>query len=181
MPRPSKSFKPTPHRGIGHVPRLRYRASSAPLWGRLAQALGPMRQIVEGMNSEEIARLEAQRSWVRERYEPHARTKYDTVDGKLALLAEILKNGWIESSETVKLQSLGIAFGDALSQELGLRWVTVEDKYGRDPALELDGTSILTFPLTSISKRIERGESVDVYALFASACSTIRQAAQGGA
>jgi hypothetical protein len=138
-------------------------------------------QIVEDMNSEEIARLEAQRSWVREHYEPHARSKYDTVDGKLALLDEILRNGWIQASETVKLQSLGITFGDALAQKLGLRWVTVEDEYGRDPALKLDDTSILTFPLTSISKRIEQGMSVEVYALFESACTAIQQAARGGA
>ena len=140
-----------------------------------------MIQIVEDMNSEEIARLDAQRSWVREHYEPHARAKYDTIDGKLALLDEILRNGWIQASETVKLQSLGITFGDALAQKLGLRWVTVEDEYGRDPALKLDGTSILTFPLTSISKRIEQGMSVEVYGLFESACTAIQQAARGGA
>ena len=147
----------------------------------LTPALGPVMQIVEDMNSEEIARLETQRSWVREHYEPHARSKYDTVDGKLALLEEILRNGWIQASETVKLQSLGITFGDALAQKLGLRLVTVEDEYGRDPALKLDGTSILTFPLTSISKRIEQGMSVEVYGLFESACTAIQQAARGGA
>ena len=160
---------------------LRLHVSAAPPRGGLTQALGPVIQIVEDMNSEEIARLEAQRSWVREHYEPHAQAKYNTIDGKLALLDEILRNGWIQASETVKLQSLGIAFGDALAQKLGLRWVTVEDEYGRDPALKLDGTSILTFPPTSISKRIEQGMSVEVYGLFESACTAIQQAARGGA
>jgi Domain of unknown function (DUF3806) len=140
-----------------------------------------MTQTFHDMSDDEIARLEAQRSWVRDHYEPHARSRYDTVEGKLALLDAILGNGWIQASETVKLQSLGIAFGDALAQRLGLRWVTVEDEYGRDPALKLDGTSIVTFPLTAISKRAERGERIDVYALFESACSRIEQAARDGA
>jgi len=111
-----------------------------------------MAQIVEDMNNEEIARVEAQRSWVRDHYEPHARAKYDTLDGRLALIDAILSNGWVQASETVKLQSLGISFGYALAQRLGLRWVTVEDEYGRDPALKLDGTSVLTFPLTASQK-----------------------------
>jgi Domain of unknown function (DUF3806) len=140
-----------------------------------------MTQTLNDMSDDEIARLEAQRSWVRDHYEPHARPKYETIEGKLALLDAILGNGWVQASETVKLQSLGIAFGDALAQRLGLRWVTVEDEYGRDPALKLDGTSIVTFPLTAISKRAERGERIDVYGLFESACSSIEQAARDGA
>lgn len=140
-----------------------------------------MMQTFHEMSGEEVARLEAQRSWVRDHYEPHARSRYDTIEGKLALLDAILANGWVQTSETVKLQSLGIAFGDALVQKLGLRWVTVEDEYGRDPALKLDGTSIVTFPLTAISKRAERGERIDVHALFESACSSIERAARDGA
>jgi hypothetical protein len=120
-----------------------------------------MPQTVEDPNTEELARLEAQRSWVREHYAPDAQTKYATVEGKLFLLAAILSNKWIDASETVKLQSLGITFGDAIAQKLGLRWITVQDEYGRDPALKLDGTTVLTFPLTAISKRIERGEIVE--------------------
>ena len=128
-----------------------------------------MMQTFHEMSGEEIARLEAQRSWVRDHYEPHARSKYDSIEGKLALLDAILANGWVQAS------------GDALAQRLGLRWVTVEDEYGRDPALKLDGTSVVTFPLTAISKRAERGERIDVYALFESACSSIGQAARDGA
>jgi hypothetical protein len=94
-----------------------------------------MKQIIDDMNSDEITRVDAQRSWVRNHYEPHAQTKYDTLDGKLALIDAILSNGWVQASETVKLQSLGVTFGDALAQKLDLRWVAVEDEYGRDPAL----------------------------------------------
>ena len=82
---------------------------------------------------------------------------------------------------TVKLQCLGIAFGDALAQKLGLQWVAVEDEYGRDPALSRVGTSLLVFPMTSISKRIERGEEIDLPRFFEHACETIEKGARGWA
>jgi NAD-dependent SIR2 family protein deacetylase len=69
----------------------------------------------------------------------------------------------------------GVTFGDALAQRFAVSWVAVQDDQGRDPALVLEGTSILVFPLTSISKRVERGEQVDVYELFESACRTIER------
>jgi hypothetical protein len=137
-----------------------------------------MEQKVEELSSEDIAKIEAQRKWVREHYPPESEEKYQTLDGKLVLLDAILKNKWIEPNETVKLQCLGITFGDSLAQRLGLKWVAVEDEYGRDPALIAEGTSIITFPLTSISKRIENGEEVDVLNLFENACAKINELKQ---
>ena len=125
-----------------------------------------MEQRVTTPTDEEFARIEAQRKWVREHYEPEAQHKYQTLEGKLRLLRVILEAGWIEKSETVKLQCLGITFGDALAQELKMEWVTVEDEHGRNPALRLPGTTVIFFPLTMISKRIERGDVVDVDDLF---------------
>ena len=51
--------------------------------------------------------------------------------------------------------------------------MAIEDELGRDPALILEGTSIKLFPLTMISKRIEKGESVDVYDLFEGICEKV--------
>ena len=118
-------------------------------------------------------RVEKQRNWVRDHYTPESRHLYDTLEGKLSLLETILRENWIEPNETWKLQSLGITFGDALSQKLGLHWGAVEDEYGRDPALYDRGTTLLMFPLTSISKRIERGEKVVIRELFEDACDTV--------
>ena len=132
-----------------------------------------MAQIIREQTEEEIARLEAQRKWVREHYEHNPESSYATVSGKLKVVNTILESEWVEPHETVKLQCLGVAFGDALSQDLGLRWATVEDEDGADPALIYDGQSIIVFPLTSISKRVERGETVDVYNLFGETCKTI--------
>lgn len=134
-----------------------------------------MEQKIERPTTEDLANIEAKRRWVREHYEPDARERYDSIEGKLVLLDTILRNGWIAREETVGLQCLGITFGDALAQKLGLEWCAVEDEYDRDPALTLEGTSIVVFPLTTISKRVERGEVVDVVALFEQACSTVER------
>ena len=110
---------------------------------------------------------------MRDHYEEAVRHHYETVDGKLRLLDTIIRSNWIKPTETRKLQCLGISFGDALAQKLGLVWVAVEDAHGRDPALRDENTSIVTFPMTTISKRIERGETVDVGRLFDAACQSI--------
>ena len=134
-----------------------------------------MEQKIEPFNSDDISRVEAQRKWVREHYEPEAEHKYETIDGKLNLLDTIIRNKWIEPSETLKLQCLGITLGDALVQRLDLKWMSVEDEYGRDPALIMEGTSIVLFPLTMISKRIEAGEEVDIYEIFNGICAKVEE------
>src|SRR5580704_162459 len=101
-----------------------------------------MAQKIEALAGDDLRHAEKQREWVKGHYAPEAAHKYDTVDGKIVLIQTIINNSWIETTETWKLQSLGIALGDALAQQLGLMWVAVEDERGRDPALKLDGTSI---------------------------------------
>jgi len=139
-----------------------------------------MSQRIDVPNAEELARIEAQRAWVRNHFEPDARGQYDSLEGKLRLLDTIVRSKWVERNETVKLQCLGITLGDAVVQEFAMRWVTVEDEYGRDPAVELPGTTILVFPLTMISKRIEQGEEVDIYDLFDGLCTKVREMKANG-
>jgi Domain of unknown function (DUF3806) len=126
------------------------------------------------------ADVEAKRKWVLGHYERDPEASYSTVEAKLLLLDTILSNAWVEPGETVKLQALGVAFGDALAQQLGLTWVAIEDEHGCDAALVLEGTSVKVFPLTSISKRVEAGEPVNIHALFAAACSTIKRISNDG-
>jgi hypothetical protein len=135
-------------------------------------------QQIHSLIEEDANDVEAKRDWVRNHFEPNAQHKYETLEGKLRLLDTILSNDWIKPTETLKLQCLGITFGDALAQKLGMHWVVVEDEYGRDPALSFENSSVLSFPLTSISKRIERGESVNVNELFSAACETLLEARQ---
>ena len=126
----------------------------------------PANQKITPLSGEMMNGIEARRKWVRDHYPQNAEENYKPLDGKLKLLDVILKSGWIKPDETVKLQCLGITLGDALAQKLDLHWVQVEDEYGTDPALRYAETSIIIFPMTLISKRIERGEQVDAYHLF---------------
>jgi hypothetical protein len=130
----------------------------------------------EDLSEEDHARLSAQRTWVLDHYDDHRHA--ESVEGKLRLLNVIIKEKWIEPHETVKLQSLGVVFGDALCQELSLSWKMVTDDFGRDPVLVVPGTTIRLFPLTTISKRVERGEKVDVVDLFGTACGQVKALAR---
>ncbi len=100
-----------------------------------------MDQRVTKLEAADIANLESARHWVRGHFQPDAQHKYQLVREKLRLLQGILDAGWINPTETAKLQSLGVALGDALKQELHMEWVMVEDDTGCDPALKMPGTT----------------------------------------
>jgi hypothetical protein len=128
------------------------------------------------LEAEESQYLEAQRGWLKAHFPDNPEGRYATVEGKMDLIERILANGWITEGETRQYQALGVGFGDSLAQELGFVWVTVQDEHGRDPALNWPGTSLLCFPATMISSRIEDGEKVDVRQLFAGMCETLNDA-----
>ena len=65
--------------------------------------------------------------------------------------------------------------GDICVQDLGFKWIQVEDETDTDPALQFQDTSLIIFPLTMISKRIERGETVDIYDLYESLKEKVKE------
>lgn len=82
-------------------------------------------------------------------------------------LQRILDSGAVEPDATYDLQCLGVAFGRALIASVdGLDWAIVHDEYGSDPTLRYRRTPLCLNVLTAISKRVERGETVDVADLF---------------
>ncbi|MDR1172729.1 MAG: DUF3806 domain-containing protein [Bacteroidales bacterium] len=134
-----------------------------------------MEQTVRQVSEEMAHRIESQRLWVKGHFTEESQDKYQTIDGKLYLLQGILDNNFYGKDKTWELQSLGITFGDALVQKLGLEWVEVEDEYGIDPALKYKNTSILLFPLTMISKRVEQDEQINIEALFEGICNKVNE------
>lgn len=84
----------------------------------------------------------------------------------LDLLQRIADKKIIKADDTMALQALGVAFGNVLQQELALEWVVYQDSYGRNRAVCVKNTSNCAFPLTSLSKRLEAGLSVDVHAIY---------------
>ena len=106
---------------------------------------------------------------------PDAQCKYQTSAGKLGTIRAVLDGGIFRADQTFELQGLGIILGDAVSAETGLVWKMVEDEYGTSPCLVMEGTSIVLYPQTMISKRVERGESIDVFELFNWLCGQIEE------
>ena len=123
-------------------------------------------QKVFDLTDKMVEYIESKRDWVRNHYTLESINEYNTISGKLILLDTILKSNWIEKNETYKLQSLGITFGDIFVQDLNFVWIEVDDEYGKSPALQLPDTTLIIFPMTMISKRIEDGQDVDIYDLY---------------
>ena len=128
----------------------------------------PLGQKIEPLNADDLARMAKQRAVV-ERYlggDAENLRKYQFAAGKLGLLRALLERGVFQLTQTYELQCMGVVLGDALVEHCGVEWRAVEDEHGRDPCVQVPGTTIVLFPLTMISKRVERGETVDVFNLF---------------
>jgi hypothetical protein len=124
-------------------------------------------QAITALTAADQERLRSQRATI-EKYlvNEDAKRKYQTAAGKLGTIRALLQSGAFKSEQTYELQCLGVILGDTFVQEVGMEWIMVEDGYGRDPAVRMPNTSIILYPLTMISKRVERNEQVDVFELF---------------
>ncbi len=115
------------------------------------------------LSPEDRERLDRQRAVVaaevRKRY---GAAKLTGTVSDLPVLQKLIDDGAFEKTQTYELQSLGVAFGDVLASELPLRWVMVTDEFGTDPTLRFKNRTLQINALTMISKRIERGESVNL-------------------
>ncbi len=120
------------------------------------------------MSGEDRLRLEKQEAVIlnvlQSRYGKDVSLKHSKED--FPFLQKVIDEKVFRSDQTYELQCLGIALGQIFAAETPLRWVMVEDEYGRDPALQYPDTTLRVFPLTMISKRVEQGREVDVADLF---------------
>lgn len=94
----------------------------------------------------------------------------EEMDGSLddlERLQRIIDSQSVPVSNTQELQSLGIVFGKVFVNETpGYDWWVVEDDYSKDACVRFKETTLLVFPQTMLSKRIEDGDKVDVSGLF---------------
>ena len=115
----------------------------------------------------DLARLAAQEATVlrilRSRH-PEAKLNHD--EGDLQSLQRLVDDKVLRPDQTYELQCLGAALGQVFAARTRLEWVVVEDEFGRDLALQYPNTTVIVFPLTMISKRIEDGRDVDVVPIY---------------
>jgi Domain of unknown function (DUF3806) len=128
------------------------------------------------LSDSDRARLDRQRAVVA----TFARQKYGTAGltktaADLPVLQRLIDDNAFNKTQTYELQSLGVAFGDVLASELPLSWTMVTDEYGTDPALRYKDKPVNINALTMISKRIERGEAVNLLQLLQITRDQLRQ------
>jgi Domain of unknown function (DUF3806) len=99
---------------------------------------------------------------VREEYRLPLTTELST----LSLLQRLLDEDAI-SRDPYALQCMGAVLGRIMVENIpGLDWILIEDEDGKDMCLRYADTSLCIFPLTMISKRVERGEATNIAGLY---------------
>jgi len=91
----------------------------------------------------------------------------------LEVLQRILDADVLDEDDTFELQSLGVALGDVMKQQLGLSWTVYHDELGESHALRLGETDTVVFPVTMISKRVEGGVPFRVAELYQKGVDTV--------
>ncbi|MEM1262516.1 MAG: DUF3806 domain-containing protein [Pseudomonadota bacterium] len=128
---------------------------------------------IHPLSAEHAEQLTACREWVAAHFEDP--TVYEDTANKLQVVTTILENGWIEPNETAKLQSLGVALGDALAEVVDLHWVSLSAEGNEWPGLRWEQTSLVAHPITMIAKRLEDDGTVDVVNLFRTVAEHIQR------
>jgi hypothetical protein len=119
------------------------------------------------LSDSDRVRLDQQRAIVaataKQKYGTEGLTK---TEADLPVLQRLIDDKAFNKTQTYELQSLGVAFGDVLASELPLRWAMVTDEYGTDPTLRYKDKVVNINAPTMISKRVERGEVVNLIQLL---------------
>lgn len=135
-----------------------------------------MSQRIEAPSREDIERIAHQLVHAGKVVEETAGGALSGQPSDLVLLQRVLDSRLLEPEATYSLQALGLAFGKVfVENNPDYDWWMVEDEHGRDPAIRYRQTSLLVFPQTMISKRIEDGEEVDVQAMYEGLCEQLEQ------
>ena len=125
---------------------------------------------------DDIKQLAEQWAFVRQTVERQYGTTLHQSLGDLAAIQRVLDDAIFAADDTWSLQSLGVAFGCVLANNVaGLDWAIVDDEYGRDPTIRYLDTSLVFNVLTMLSSRVEDGETVDVQFLFDELCAQLEE------
>ena len=144
-------------------------------------AMSDTNQKILSMTNDDTERLDKQRGLiVKYLGDEDSKKKFKTPAGKLGTLRALLAANVLKADKTYELQSMGVVLGDVFVQDMGFHWIIVEDEYGRDPAIRYKETSIILYPLTMISKRIEKGETVDVFELYNGVAAKVEELIKEG-
>jgi hypothetical protein len=141
-----------------------------------ACAGGPERVAEPG--APDLARLDRGRALIKHYLaNDDARSKFQTVPGKLGALRAIMKIEAIRPGRKDLLEALGIVLGDTFVQDMGFHWVVLDDALGSHLAIRYRRSNIFLDPLTMIAERVQHGEQVDVLDLYNEAAAGVEERA----
>jgi ABC-type multidrug transport system fused ATPase/permease subunit len=124
--------------------------------------------------------LAKQREQAQELVRRHVGTRLTgSSEEDLRVLQDLLDREVIAPDRTAELQALGVALGDVMAARFGLDWVSYEDELGRSRALRLGETDVVIFPVTMISKRVEKRVPFRIDELWRKAESTLAESRRG--
>ena len=72
----------------------------------------------------------------------------------------------LDCSQNAFVNSVGVAMGDYLVEKLGMKWIIVEDEYGRDFGTTIGEIKLTNFPLNSVLKAIEQKREGSLQTLY---------------
>ncbi|ATQ67105.1 MULTISPECIES: DUF3806 domain-containing protein [Methylosinus] len=120
---------------------------------------------IRELNADENSFFDFWRAQLRQMLPEQERSIIDSTTGKLTVIQLVLEHATAEEHEL--LQGLGVLFGDALADELGLRWVVTTDHFGTAPVVIRPGTSLKIGAFSMIEKRVVNGDvPIEVGVLF---------------
>jgi hypothetical protein len=68
------------------------------------------------------------------------------------------------NEEVIKI--IGGYLGNKFITDLDMEWVTVTDEYGTDYAVRSKSVDVMSFPFSTVMKRVERGEYDFLYGVY---------------
>jgi hypothetical protein len=126
-----------------------------------------MEQKIEGPTDEDIDYIARMLIYAAEITEEIAGIALAENLDDLDTLQRVIDSKLIDRESTQALQALGLAFGKVFVNETpGYDWWMVEDEFGRDPAIRYKETTLMAFPQTMISKRVEDDEKINLKEMY---------------
>jgi hypothetical protein len=92
--------------------------------------------------------------------------KLSQTESDLKILQSLIDRNVISQSDIRSWQALGVVFGDILVKQHQLQWVSYEDEYGANKALQWKDTENYVFPVTLFSKRVQFKEDIVMTELY---------------
>lgn len=122
---------------------------------------------IERLSASDESSLQRQRNIIERLVnENFGRVDLDGGPTDIYYLQKLFDRGLVEKNDEFDLQAMGVVLGDVMARNLGLKWVKVEDRYGKSRALQFEDSQHLFFPITMISRRVKAQRPVNVQALY---------------